>query len=76
MPVEIWSRVMKPAHQGVAVAGLPGLQSGPRTAGLPPLFGPPSPAAPSPRAATREASAQPSGGGIDTWLIDRLFGRR
>ena len=25
LPVEIWSRVMKAAHQGVPVAGLPGL---------------------------------------------------
>jgi penicillin-binding protein 1A len=73
MPVEVWTRTMKPAHQGVAVAGLPGLQGGPRTAGLLPSFGLPWGA--SPPAAPANAKQQPAAG-IDSWLIDRLFGRR
>src|SRR5262249_61424596 len=36
LPVEIWSRVMKAGHQGVAVAALPGLASGPSLASIPP----------------------------------------
>jgi penicillin-binding protein 1A len=60
LPVEIWSRFMKVAHQGAAFADLPGL--GPAAA--PPLspVGPPPPL--------------PPGAGLDTWLLDRLFGRR
>ncbi len=63
MPVDIWTRFMRQAHQGVAVAGLPGL-SGWRTAG--------------PSQSGGEHAGQPSasGGGMDNWLIDRLFGRR
>jgi len=34
LPVEIWSRVMKAGHQGVAVAALPGLASGPSLASI------------------------------------------
>ncbi len=76
MPVDVWSRIMKPAHQGVVVAELPGLQSAPRTAGLLPSFGAPSDVPPPP-APTRVTSArpQPAAPGIDSWLIDRLFGR-
>ena len=76
MPVEVWSRIMKPAHQGVAVAGLPGLQIGPRTAALLPPLGMSWGAQPQQPAPARDASAQPAGGSIDSWLIDRLFGRR
>src|SRR5918996_983887 len=32
LPVEIWSRVMKTAHQNIPVAGLPGLTGGPAVA--------------------------------------------
>jgi penicillin-binding protein 1A len=75
MPVDIWTRTMKPAHQGVAIAGLPGLQSAPRTAGLLPSLGAPW-GAPAPAPPSRQPSAKPqAAGGIDTWLIDRLFGR-
>jgi penicillin-binding protein 1A len=77
MPVEIWSKFMKAAHQGVPVVGLPGTSSAPLTASLVPSFGAPwgPPPAPIPNV---EASARPAatGGGIDNWLIDRLFGRR
>jgi penicillin-binding protein 1A len=81
MPVEVWTRIMKPAHQGVAVASLPGLSSIPRTAGLFPSLGWGSPAprpapTPAPPPATRTSSVKPESGTMDTWLLDRLFGRR
>ena len=76
LPVEIWSRFMKTAHQGVAVIGLPGLSSGPLIAGLSPFGGsrmtPPAPVSSS-EGPVQAASAD---GGIDNWLINRLFGRR
>jgi penicillin-binding protein 1A len=75
MPVELWTRIMKPAHQGVAIAGLTGLADGPRTAGLLPSIRMPWSSSPPPTP-TRNTSARPqSAGGIDSWLIDRLFGR-
>jgi penicillin-binding protein 1A len=78
MPVEIWARFMRTAHQGVAVAALPGqgTPSGTSFASivqqslhLPPANVEPSAGAQPPR-------TQPSGGSLDGWLIDRLFGRR
>jgi len=76
LPVDIWSRFMKTAHLGIAVADLPGLRGS--VASLP------APAVPMPVAAARpSASVQepgrpgpPEGGGLDRWFIDRLFGRR
>jgi penicillin-binding protein 1A len=66
LPVEIWSRFMKAAHQGIAPAALLGVAEGGWTSPAPPL--------PLPQAGARPA---PSGqGGLDNWLIDRLFGRR
>ena len=72
LPVDVWSRFMRAAHQGVPVAALPGAGSGFMTAGfVPPARVQPVPASPA------EAQVRPvSEGGIDTWLIDRLFGRR
>jgi len=89
LPVEIWSRVMKPAHQGMAVAALPADYA---TASLPP---PPPPVlmpavspAPAPVRPTQQAAAQAPQtqqrserpeeirAGLDNWFIDRLFGRR
>ena len=68
LPVEIWSRVMKTAHQNIPVAALPGLSGGAAIAGaLPPGNIPhrpqmadaggkvPVPAAPA--------------GGLDDWLL-------
>jgi penicillin-binding protein 1A len=75
MPVELWTRIMRPAHKGVAVAGLPGLEAT-RTAGLLPSlgFGAPSP---QPRhAPARSGNVRPEAGSMDSWLLDRLFGRR
>jgi penicillin-binding protein 1A len=76
LPVEIWTRFMKPAHQGVPVVGLPGVGSLPLTARLAPpasgRFAPPAPVGDS-EAPVQSASAD---GGLDNWLINRLFGRR
>jgi penicillin-binding protein 1A len=76
LPVDIWSKFMKAAHQGVPVAGLPGVSSSPLTAGLTPFGGSrmaPSAPVPSSEGPVQAASAD---GGIDNWLINRLFGRR
>jgi penicillin-binding protein 1A len=72
LPVDVWSKFMRAAHQGVPVAALPGAGSGFMTAGfVPPARVQPVTASPA------EAQVRPvSEGGIDTWLIDRLFGRR
>jgi penicillin-binding protein 1A len=76
LPVEIWSRFMKTAHQGVPVVGLPGVGSLPLTARLMPpaggRFAPPAPVESS-EAPVQAASAD---NGIDNWLINQLFGRR
>jgi penicillin-binding protein 1A len=78
VPVEIWSRFMKTAHQGVAPAALPGLANAGwfnQTPAAPPL--PPrgidetGAGAAADRGATRN-----NGGGLDFWLLDKLFGRR
>jgi penicillin-binding protein 1A len=63
MPVEIWSRFMRSAHQGVAVTALPGA-----AAGLFSILGNFASAQPAPPAARS--------GSLDGWLIDNLFGRR
>jgi penicillin-binding protein 1A len=75
LPVDIWTRFMRSAHQGVAVASLPGLSNGPTlaAAGLPAI-------APIPPAAIGGRSAPPpppppSSTSLDGWLIDKLFGR-
>jgi penicillin-binding protein 1A len=85
MPVEIWSRVMRAAHQGVPVANLPTSSGESFMSGL---FGGGQPApssqqaetdgaAPRPPAPIRTTSNQPAprGGGMDGWLLDNLFGR-
>jgi penicillin-binding protein 1A len=61
LPVDIWSRFMKVAHAGIAPAPLPGLDGG-------------SWFAPAPSAAL--PANPPNAGGLDTWLLDKLFGRR
>jgi len=73
LPVEIWSRVMRSAHQGVPVASLPGTSGGTMFSGF---FGGgdsrPTPTAPvQPVAATTG-----NGGGLDNWFLNTLFGRR
>jgi penicillin-binding protein 1A len=69
LPVEIWSRVMRTAHQGVAVTGLPGVYGGVPVAsaglvaGITSASGGASPATSTQR-------------GLDGWFLDRVFGRR
>jgi penicillin-binding protein 1A len=80
LPVEIWSRFMRDAHQGVPVAALPGPPAGGLMAGL---FNnnAPSPStngmAPAPPAPIQSANNAPRARdrGLDGWLLDNLFGR-
>ncbi len=79
MPVEIWARFMRTAHQNVAVAGLPGLfQPSPSLASMirQAVNAPPPPHVTSSTGAQRPQQPSSGGGGIDGWLMDRLFGRR
>ena len=71
LPVEIWSRVMKVAHQGVPVAGLPGVAAGTSLVSAIP------PAAIIPPATVGRDPPVPQShqDGLDGWFIDRLFGR-
>lgn len=83
LPVEVWTRFMRAAHDGVPVAGLPGLNGG-MFAGYTP---PPRAAAPTSgnaRQAQVQAQVQSQGrssprpiaeAGIDGWLMDKLLGR-
>jgi penicillin-binding protein 1A len=68
LPVEIWSRFMKVGHQGVAPSALPGLMS---YAGWAPT--------PSGNSGTGGQGAYPRPSqpeqGLDSWLLDKLFGR-
>ena len=79
LPVEIWSRFMRGAHQGVPVAALPGPPAGGVLSGL---FSGNAPAqapatdgmAPVPiQAAGNTPSTR--GASLDGWLLDNLFGR-
>jgi penicillin-binding protein 1A len=77
LPVDVWSRFMKTAHQGVPVAGLPGFAGGQQVAMPAPAPAPTPPAnIPPPRPAEQPIRPEPAGGGLDGWLIDRLLGRR
>jgi len=74
LPVEIWSRFMRAAHQGVPVAALPGESAG----GLSGVFTSRSHetdgmAPPAPIESAR--NAPPVRSGLDGWLLDNLFGR-
>ena len=76
LPVEVWSRFMRGAHQGVPVVGLPGLSGGTPVASLWPQpvanARPPAPVA-NPDGQVRP---EPIKSSLDNWFIDRLFGRR
>jgi penicillin-binding protein 1A len=73
LPVEVWSRFMKVAHQGVPVADLPGvLGVGPAIVALPPANIPPAPIV-----AADASRPQPvASRGLDLWFLDKLFGRK
>jgi penicillin-binding protein 1A len=90
LPVEIWTRFMKAAHQGVPVAALPAsqppgifanmAQATPQAgapAAIPTIRGaqPPAPIAGQP-VPTRTSVRPEAASGLDGWLVDRLFGRR
>ncbi len=77
MPVDIWARFMRGAHQGVTVAALPGVSAPPTLASIvqQAVNGPP-PANVGPSAAAQPQRTQQPSGGLDGWLIDKLFGRR
>jgi penicillin-binding protein 1A len=78
LPVDIWSRFMRGAHQGVPVAALPGPPAGGILSGL---FSGNAPTSTTdgmtPPAPIQSARNTPSarGGSLDGWLLDNLFGR-
>ncbi|HEY4403146.1 MAG TPA: PBP1A family penicillin-binding protein [Xanthobacteraceae bacterium] len=79
LPVEIWSHFMKPAHQGVAIAGLPEIETGGLS--LTAMLAPGGPGGtPIPPAPVGVSSGAPGRNdrstSLDGWLLDRLFGRR
>ncbi|WP_375413660.1 transglycosylase domain-containing protein [uncultured Bradyrhizobium sp.] len=80
LPVEVWTRFMRTAHQGVPVAALPGAPGGGMLPNLAQATSQAS-AAPLPGGAGRPAPTRTSvrpeaASGLDGWLMDRLFGGR
>jgi penicillin-binding protein 1A len=86
LPVEVWTRFMKAAHQGVPVAALPNSQGiafsnlmqaasqvSPPSAPAP--FAPPASGGGNRPAPTRASARPEPAAGLDGWLVDRLFGR-
>jgi penicillin-binding protein 1A len=87
LPVEIWSRFMTSAHQGVPVAGLPGsgaggglfssLFGGSRSsAPVPPATVGAAPIPPASVPAAAAAATNQASAGLDGWLLNNLFGKR
>ena len=77
LPVEIWSRFMRSAHQGVPVASLPGASTGNFFTGLFGSGGSSRPVPPAPvQPVAANNSATTGSGGLDGWLLNNLFGRR
>jgi len=84
LPVEVWTRFMKAAHQGIAATPLPGSQAGgffsniaqaASQASAPPA-GAPSPLSGAVKPAPARTSVRPeAAAALDGWLMDRLFGR-
>jgi penicillin-binding protein 1A len=82
LPVDIWSRFMKIAHQGVPVAALPVSNFTPRPLvargdihGLAQAVSSNPPPA-NPASASLVPPRQRSGNALDNWSIDQLFSRR
>jgi penicillin-binding protein 1A len=69
LPVDIWSRFMKVAHQGVTPAPLPGFGNGWVSAAPTPPQGLDG------GAPTNNNQRDSGGGTLDSWLLDKLFGR-
>ncbi len=84
LPVEVWSRFMRAAHQGVAVAGLPMATRELFANAFPalaPSHSPSGAAAPLAAATNRPAPSRAAvrpeaANGLDGWLMERLFGGR
>ncbi|WP_431206016.1 transglycosylase domain-containing protein [Bradyrhizobium betae] len=87
LPVEVWTRFMKTAHEGVPVAALPSAPGGWGLSNLaqaasqvsPPTMASPGPAPVSnsgyrPPPPTRANARPEAAAGLDGWLMDRLFG--
>ena len=74
LPVDIWSRFMKSALQGTAPTALLGVGG---SSGWAPLFGGSSSGygASAQSAAAPPRPQQQERSGLDTWLLDKLFGR-
>jgi penicillin-binding protein 1A len=81
LPVEVWSRFMRAAHQGIPVASLPHAQGGlfSNLAQAASQVTAPTPGAPVPTVATtrtgRNSIRPEAAAGLDGWLMERLFGR-
>jgi penicillin-binding protein 1A len=82
LPVEVWTRFMRAAHQGVAAVPLPGSQAGglfssiAQATSQSPAGNSSLPASNAGRPVPTRASVRPeAAGGLDGWLVDRLFGR-
>src|SRR5258705_12685681 len=82
LPVEVWTRFMRAAHQGVPAAGLPRLQAGlfsnfgqalSQTSAPAETAPPPNP--PRQPTPTRTSVRPEPAGGLDGWLMDRLVRR-
>jgi len=71
LPVEIWSRFMKFAHQGVPVLELPGTSG----SGIEQVPVPPGTLPWGSQAVARQQGRPPPQQNLDGWLLDRLFGR-
>jgi penicillin-binding protein 1A len=89
VPVDIWSRFMKTAHQGVAPSALPGLvvepsgwftpapaAQGQSQTPIPPRGIDETGSGAAADRNPRSGGGGGSGGGMDFWLLDKLFGRR
>jgi penicillin-binding protein 1A len=70
LPVDIWSRFMKVAHQGVTPTPLPGSGNGWASAGAPT-----PPQAIDGSGPVNNNPRDNGGGTLDSWLLDKLFGR-
>ena len=72
LPVDIWARYMKPAHQAVPVEDLPSEMNVAAAASPGTNYAVPRPAAPVGVPSNPPAPRQD----LDSWLIDKLFSRR
>jgi penicillin-binding protein 1A len=85
LPVEVWTRFMRTAHQGVPVAQLPNSRQSGFFSNFAQASPPPEPQSVVPMAtnapagrppATRTSVRPEAASGLDGWLMDRLFGGR